>query len=510
MLRLIASIVFTLVAVLGIAPGEAQQPDGQLTIAFDAAIAPTFLDPAETSGLATPFVFLYALHDALVKPLPGNNMAPCLAESWKESADGLTYEFKLREGLKFHNGDPFTADDVKFSFTRYRGISAKILHERVKSVDVVDPHRIRFVLHRPWPDFLVFYATPATGAAWIVPKKYVEKVGDDGFKKAPVGLGPMRFVSMQPGLEIVMDANEQYWRKKMTIKRVVIKGVPDRTTRLAMLKTGEADIGYLMVGVEAATIKADPKLKLARVIATSAWWLEFPDQWNPKSPWADRRVRQAASVAVDRPGLNEAERLGFSRLTGSMIPGNMDFALRIEPPAYDPALAKKLLTEAGYPNGFDAGDLTPLPPFTTMGEGVANNLAAVNIRTRVRGMERVAFMDAWRTRKLSGVIVTVSAAPGNAAARLEQFVISNAPYAAGGYPDIDDLFQQQARERDRKKREALLHQIQRLMNERLMFSGIFDPASLHGIGPRVEEPAIGLNPQLYFAAPYEEMRLKRP
>src|SRR5262245_44754333 len=122
------------------------QTDSQLTIAFDASIAPAFLDPAQTSGLATPFVFLYALHDALVKPLPGNDMAPCLAESWRESADGRTYEFKLREGLRFHNGDPFTAEDVKFSFHRYKGVSAKLLHERVKDVQILDPHRVRFVL----------------------------------------------------------------------------------------------------------------------------------------------------------------------------------------------------------------------------------------------------------------------------------------------------------------------------------------------------------------------------
>jgi peptide/nickel transport system substrate-binding protein len=106
--------------------------------------------------------------------------------------------------------------------------------------------------------------------------------------------------------------------------------------------------------------------------------------------------------------------------------------------------------------------------------------------------------------------VGVTAAPGNAASRLESFVISTAPYASGGYPDIDDLFRQQAQERDRKKREAVLHQIQRLMHERVMFAPIFEPATLHGVGPRVEEPAIGLNPQLYFAAPYEDMRLKKP
>jgi peptide/nickel transport system substrate-binding protein len=498
------------IALVGEVRGQGQ-PGDQLTIAFDVSIAPTFLDPAETSGIGTPFVFLYALHDALTKPLPGNNMAPCLAESWTESADGLVYEFKLREGVRFHNGDPFTAEDVKFSFQRYRGTSAKLLHERVKTVEVVDPHRVRFVLHTPWPDFIAFYATPATGAGWVVPKKYIEKVGEDGFKKHPVGLGPYRFVRTVPGVELVLEANEQYWRKRPSIKRIVIKGVPDRTTRLAMLKTGEADIGYLMIGVEGETVRADPKLRLVHVIPSAAWWLDFPEQWGKaKSPWQDRRVRLAANLALDKQAINQAERLGFSRLTGSIIPSVMEYALRLDPYPYDPAQARRLLAEAGYPNGFDAGDLTPNPPFTTFGESVANYLGAVGIRTRVRTMERATFFEAWRTKKLTGVILGVSAAPGNAPARLDTFVISTGTYAYGGYPDIDELFRQQAQERDRRKREAILHQIQRLMYERVMYAPIFEPATLHGIGPRVEEPAVGLNPLLYFAAPYEEMRLKRP
>src|SRR5436309_5234976 len=357
MVRLAASIGRVAAVVVGLATGRSAAqgpPEGQLTVAFDASIAHTFLDPAETPGIGTPFVFLYALHDALMKPMPGDDMAPSLATSWKESPDGLTYEFKLREGLKFHNGDPFTAEDVKFSFHRYRGTAAKLLHERVKAVEIVDSHRVRFVLQAPWPDFLTFYATPATGAAWIVPKKYIEKVGEDGFKRQPVGLGPYRFVRMSPGVELALEANEQYWRKKPSIKRVVIKGVPDRTTRLAMLKTGEADIGYLMVGLEAATIKADPKLRLVHVIPSATWWLEFPEQWKPKSPWHDRRVRLAANLAVDRQGINDVERLGFSRLTGSIIPSVMEFALRIEPYPYDPAHAKRLLAYAGNSNGIHA------------------------------------------------------------------------------------------------------------------------------------------------------------
>jgi peptide/nickel transport system substrate-binding protein len=486
------------------------QTDGQLTIAFDVAIAPTFLDPGETSGVGVPFVFLYALHDALAKPLPGNDMAPCLAESWRESPDGLVYEFKLRQGLRFHNGDPFTAEDVKFSFHRYRGVSAKLLHERVREVQVVDPHRVRFVLHAAWPDFLTLYASPATGAAWIVPKKYLEQVGEDGYRRQPVGLGPYRFARMTPGVEVVLDANEQYWRKKPAVKRIVFKPVTDRTARLAMLKTGEADIAFVMIGTEASAIKTDPRLRLLHVIPPAAWWLEFPEQWKPKSPWADRRVRLAATLALDKQAMNEAERLGFARLTGSMIPSAMEFALRLEPFPYDPIHAKRLLAEAGYANGFDAGDLTPMPPFTTFGEAAANYLAAIGIRTRVRALERAAFIEAWRSKRLSGLIMTASTAPGNAASRIEQFVISSSPFAQGGHADIDDLFRVQAQEHDRKRREALLHQIQRLMYERVMFGPIFETAVLHGVGPRVEEAAVGLTPQLYFPGPYEDMRLKRP
>jgi peptide/nickel transport system substrate-binding protein len=244
-------------------------PADQLSIAFDVSLAPSFLEPAETPGIGTPFVFLYALHDALIKPLPGNDMAPCLAESWTESPDGLVYEFKLREGLRFHNGDPFTAEDVKFSFHRYRGTSAKLLHERVKAVEIVDPHHVRFHLNEPWPDFMTFYGTPATGAAWIVPKRYIEKVGTDEFKKNPIGLGPYRVVEHQPGVELVLEANTKYWRKVPTVKRIVLKSVPEATTRLAMLKKREADVAYAIYGPLAEEIQRDPGLKLEPVVGQS-------------------------------------------------------------------------------------------------------------------------------------------------------------------------------------------------------------------------------------------------
>jgi len=209
------------------APPPAGAADGQITLAVHVSLAPTWFDPAETPGVITPFLTLYALHDALVKPMPGNAWAPCLAESWTQSKDGLTYEFVLRRGVRFHNGDPLTADDVKFSFERYKGAAAGTLKAHVGAIEIVDAHRVRFRLKQPWPDFMTFYATPASGAAWIVPKAYLERVGDDGFKKAPVGAGPYRFVSFAPGIELVVEAYDGYWRKAPAVKRLVFKSVPD-------------------------------------------------------------------------------------------------------------------------------------------------------------------------------------------------------------------------------------------------------------------------------------------
>ena len=150
-------------------------------------VSPAWFDPGELVGR----------HHAVLGPLRPARRAgeadarqshgASLAESWTVSPDQTVYEFKLRQGLKFHNGDPFTAEDVQFSFERAKG---ELLQEKVKDVVIVEPHRVRFVLHEPWPDFMTFYGTFASGAGWIVPKKYVEQVGDDGFKKHPSGSGP--------------------------------------------------------------------------------------------------------------------------------------------------------------------------------------------------------------------------------------------------------------------------------------------------------------------------------
>ncbi len=488
------SIILALVvavAVLGAtAPIAAQQPSGQAVMAWHVTIAPSWFDPSTAPPQITPFGMLYALHDALVRPYPGHKMGPSLAESWKESPDGKTYEFKLRSGLKFHNGDPLTTEDVKFSFERYRGAGASILKERVREVEIVNPLVVRFHLKEPWPDFMTYYGTTATAAGIVVPKKYLTQVGDDGFKKQPIGAGPYKFVSHKPGIEVVLEANTAYWRRVPNVKTWIMRSVTDSTTRAVMLKSGEADIAVALDGPDAETVQKDPRLQVIPSKHASIFWIEFTEQWDPKSPWHDKRLRVAVNYALNRKAINDAGCVGFCPPAGVIVPRVMDFALQAEPMPYDPAKAKQLLAEAGYPNGLDAGTFTAIPGFATVAESTLNYLNAAGIRMRMHPMERAAFYASWQEKKIRGVFLTAVGNSGNAASRVEGFIQSKGAYAYGGYPDIDDLFQQQARERDVKKREALLFKIQQLTIDRVMFAPVMDLRALMGVGPHIAKHTI--------------------
>ena len=508
--RAVPAVALVLIAIAAaLVPVPAEAAEGQMTWAIHVSLAPTWFDPAETPALLTPFMVLYALHDALVKPMPGAPMGPSLAESWSMAKDGLSYEFVLRKGVRFHNGDPVTAEDVKFSFERYKGAAAKSLKERVAAVDAVDPARVRFRLKAPWPDFMTFFGTPATGAAWIVPKKVVEKLGEDGFKKAPVGAGPYKFVSFNPGVELVLEAFDQYWRKAPSVKRLVFKVVPDETTRLAMLKRGEADIAYSVRGALAEDIKRTPGLALKATLGMFTEWILFADQFDTKSPWHDRRVRLAANLAMDREQLNQAEYVSAAKITGSIIPSGFDYAWPAPVYPHDPAKAKQLLAEAGYPRGFDAGDISSDFVYAPIIEAVANSLGAVGIRVKVRPMERAAFVTAHQDKKLRNLVRQASAAPGNAATRIEAFVYGKGMFAYGSYPDIDGLFEEQTTMQDRKRREATLHKIQQLMHEKVMHMPLYETAFLNGVGPKVAESGLGLIANHLYSAPFEDLKLKK-
>src|SRR5262245_18557892 len=298
----------------------AQTPAGEVAVSFHVTLAPPWFDPSTAIPRITPFAVLYAIHDALVRPLPGQKMGPSLAESWTESPDGLVYEFRLRRGLKFHNGDPLTTDDVKWSFERYQGAGAREYRARVRQVEVVDPNVIRFHLKEPWPDFMTFYGTTATAAGLVMPRKYFEQVGAEGFRQRPIGAGPYKFVSQRPGVDITLEAFPGYWRHAPYIKRLTMKSVPDSTTRLAMLKSGETDFAYFLDGPEAEAVTKDSRLQLVASGHAASVWMGGPDQWDPKSPWSDKRLRLAVSYALDRKGTSESACLAHCPPAGVFVP----------------------------------------------------------------------------------------------------------------------------------------------------------------------------------------------
>jgi len=488
---------------------RAAAPAGQLTWGIHVSLTPTWFDPAETLGLITPYMVLYALHDAMVKPMPGKLQSPSLAESWIASEDGLSYSFVIRKEAKFHNGDPVTAEDVKFSFQRYKGAAHALMQSQVAEIETPDPQHVTFKLKKPWPDFLTFYSS-ASGAGWIVPKKYVEKVGDEGFKKAPIGAGPYKFVSFKPGIELVLEAFDGYWRKTPAVKRLVMKMIPDETTRLAALKQGEVDIAYSIRGELAEDLRKTPGLALKPVVLQGPNWLYFPEQWDPKSPWSKLKVRQAANLAIDREGMSKALFLGYCKVTNNaVVPYTFEYYW--QPPAaeHDPEKAKKLLAEAGYPNGFDAGLMYCDSSYANMAEVSVDNLTAIGITIKLQPVERAGFFAGYSNKKYAkGVIQGASAAFGNAATRMASFVAKGGAFCYGSYPDIDALYPQQADETDPKKRAALLDKMQQLVYEKAMYVPIWQLAFLNGIGPRVGESSFGQIPGFAYTAPFEDITIK--
>lgn len=500
------SLIAAGLAALALVPAHAEE-GSQLTIANNAVVVPVWFDPGFALGQYNAYSMLYAMHDALVKPMPDEPLAPSLAESWTVSEDGLVYEFKLRQGTTFHNGAPVTSEDVKFSYERYNAPENAPIKTRVAAVETPSPDVVRFVLHDPWPDFMTHYGGLVTSAGWIVPKAYVEEVGDEGFAKHPIGAGPYKFVSFTPGVEIVFEAYEGYWRKQPDVKRLVIRSVPDATTRYAMLSRGDADIAYVMSGLLAEQVTATEGLNIESADSTAALWLTLTEQFDPDSPWSNIKVREAANIAIDRQALNEALYLGRGKPMGSLMMSGWQFAWEAPQFDHDPERARQLLEEAGYPDGIDGGVMFADQVYTPFAEAIANDLAAVGIRLEVRPLERASYFSQYWEKKLRGVILSAVAGFGNAATWMQEFVPSGGRYVYETYPEFDELFQKQAVEPDVRKRAELLAELQQAIREKMMFVPVIEILSIHGTGPRVEYSSIGKIKGLTYVVPYEDVVL---
>lgn len=447
------------------------------------------------------------MHDALIRPIRGKATGLSLAESMEEAEDGLSYTFTLRKGLKFQNGDPITAEDAKFSFDRYSGANEELIREFVKEAVVIDPLTIKYVLSKPWPDFITIFGTPASGIAWVLPKAYMESVGEDGFKSAPIGAGPYRLAEFAAGTQITFEASEHYWRKKPEVPTLVLRVVPDPATRLAAIQNGEVDFAYGVKGdlVKQAMTQPDLRVESSAIPVTN--FCMFASMGDPDSPWSDVRVRKAANMALDRKGINEVAYAGLGKVSHSIVPQVMDYYWQPTETPYDPEGAKKLLAEAGYPDGFDGGDLNTSSD-DELAELIQASLRSVGINLTLRSTERTAFLQQVMDKKLSGLVLTGSGAPGNAASRLQQFVHSEGALSYVKDDQLDTAIREQAGMLDATKRKQQLVSIQQKMVDESLFLPVVEFAFPVIIGPRVDYDGVNGIPGNPYTGPYEDLTLK--
>lgn len=483
---------------------QAAAPSGVLKQAIHWGHSADWLDPATNPGLISSEIPLYLFHDALVKPMPEGNYTPSLAESWTVSPDAKVHEFKLRNGVKFHNGDPFTAEDVIFSFWRYKAAQAKTIQSKTEKVEAVNPHLVRFHFKEPFPDFLDYFLPGGSGIGWIAPKKYIEKVGEAEYKRKPIGCGPYKFVEFMAGVRIVAEAFEDYWRKTPHIKRMEFLMVNEPATRLAMVRRGEVDIATLLQGVFYEDAKRDPKLRLLHPLSPVTWIVYIGSQFDPKSPWADGRVRKAASLAIDRKSLADIFMPGCKGMGTLAMEGDA-LGVYFPPDPYDPAQAKKLLAEAGYPKGFHGGKFYPYQGgYWPYGEQVMTYWKAVGIDVDTVLLDRPAWFANRQGGKMKGVLFIDSASLATIGARLGYLF---GPTSYGNYPDIKALWDQYPPEVNPKIRKDLLERIQKLIYERTMFIPLTDTNSPAAFGPRVKGNPYKIQPLIWFTAPFEDMEL---
>jgi peptide/nickel transport system substrate-binding protein len=488
------------------------EPKGKFTEAFQASISPSWLDPLENPPQVTPYNFQYALHDALVKHMPGKEFTPSLAESYEIAPDFKSAVFKLRPNLKFHDGSRLTSEDVKFTYENYKGASGSVLKAKLDTIDLPDDRTVRFLFKEPFLDFQMLYGSPASGAGWIVPKAYYQKVGPNGFKQNPIGAGPFRFVKMTAGLELEMEANPEYWRKPPNIKTLVIKGIPEISTRVAMLKTGEIDAAHQLQGELLHALKKDGSHRLI-ALRSAATWLETMALDRPDHPLKDVRVRQALSLAIDRNAINEAELAGLSPIEGNWIPEDYLGAIKRPVPQHDVAQARKLLQEAGAGDGFDISALTPLPPYFSWAERIVSQLRVVNIKAQVNTMERGAFYErlAPGPNRMKGLVLQFSGAPGDAAARIRENAVCNGAFSGLCLPDVDERMKMFDGSVDPKERQQLLADVQSYLIDQYVMIPMVRNVAVWGFGSRVAgklEDICGAISQFPFLGPFEDIQVK--
>ncbi|HLF88374.1 MAG TPA: ABC transporter substrate-binding protein, partial [Anaerolineales bacterium] len=384
------------------------------------------------------------LFNSLVWVNQDKEVVPDLAESWTISDDGTEYTFNLREDVVFHNGEPFNADAVVFSWERASnaGFEYSNFWQGATSVEKVDDYTVKITLAEPQPTFLFIL-----NEYWnMVPPGYISEVGEEGFTEHPIGTGPYMFVEWVKGDRIVMEANPNYHEEPgPLIQRVIFRPIPESSTRVAAVQTGEIDIAKRLSAEEAQSLLGVPNVQVVSYPADRVYYIAFNNLTTGVGlPTLDPRVRQAMNYAVDRQAIVDALFNGYARLSTSYVtPANFGFNPEIEPFPYDPDMSLQLLSDAGYPNGFEIEFRCPIGAYTNFEqvcEAVQGYLADVGIVSNLEFMESGAYWDLEANKELPGIFGdSWSNALPEPIARIEGALGLDASYAAWNTPEITAL-----------------------------------------------------------------------
>lgn len=339
------------------------------------------LDPYETTDTLTKSVLAH-IYEKLVEFDENMVPSPCLATKWEVSADGRTWTFELRKGVKFHDGTPFNAEAVKYSFEKILNpenqYQRRSIYEMIERIDVIDEYKVAFTTKEPFGAFLAQLANPS---GVIVSPTASEKWGRQEFGSHPVGTGPFKFVEWKAGQDVIVERFSEYWGGETSnIDRIVFKPVPEDGTRAMMLETGELDVAYAVAPADAVRLKDKPNLALVRVPSTRLMYIMMN---NAKPPFNDVRVRQALNYAVDKQAIVDRLLHGFGTVADSPIPPTVWPHVKAGVYEYNPEKAKQLLKEAGLEKGFKAKLWTPVGRYTMdaqVAEAVADYLRAVGVQ----------------------------------------------------------------------------------------------------------------------------------
>lgn len=458
-------------------------PKGTLVVATQAE---TFsMDPIDlVSAYQASYISLF--YDQLVVDGEGQGFTPGLFKSW-ELVNKKTWRFHLQRGVTFHNGYPFTAADVEFIFQRIQAPSYKgplrVYAKVIKKVHIIDDHTVDIKTKYPFSMLLSFMANVNVSS-----KKWVQENDKKTIKNVAMGTGPFKMVSWKKKQRVVAEANTAYFRGSPKVKRIIMKPIPEMSSRVAELMSGNAHVIVKVPPFIVPQLEKNPDTAVASNYSLRAMGMFINTLSVPELQ--DKRVRQALNYAVDKQAIIDGILQGYGKVIGVTAPvESRDVDRSIKPYPYDPKKARELLAEAGYPDGFELKVFSPSGRYAMDKEvvqAVAEQLSRVGIKTRVQIIETQQYFKRWVRKKLDGIMILGMGFGSNVMSGLALILDPRSVYNYYNNPDMAKLVKGYIVTMDPKKQLALSHKIQHLMHEDAAMLFLYNPVHMFGISKKVK------------------------